>query len=210
MGQDQPKRRKGRPLAAEGSAGREGVVAAAAALLQKLPPNQVTITAVAREANVDPALVRYYFGDREALLLAVVRHIAEGGDEPPRTDDPVGALEAYIHRTFRFTRAAKNMQRLMIEELDSAKSPEVRAQVQDWNRGPVAFYDDVQDQDGGRELAPFDAVFLHMAIVGISDFFVAGAPLLRMLVPDGTDMAELDRRYEAFVVRLLLDGLRKR
>ena len=211
MPTEQPtKRKKGRPMASEASAHREGVLAATADLLQRLPPNQVTITAIAREAGVDPALVRYYFGNREELLLAVVRRMTEGEDGPPDTDEPLRALEDFIHRTFRFTRSAKNMQRLMIEELDSARSAQVREQARDWNRGPVEFYDQVQERDHGRELAPFDAVFLHMAIVGISDFFVAGAPLMRMLVPEGTDMEELGRRYEAFVVRLLLDGLRKR
>ena len=36
------------------------------------------------------------------------------------------------------------------------------------------------------------------------------AALLRLLVPDGTDMDELAARYEVFVERLLMDGLRHR
>lgn len=31
-----------------------------------------------------------------------------------------------------------------------------------------------------------------------------------MLVPEGTDLAALEREYEAFIPRLLLDGLRRR
>lgn len=212
MSSSQPrkKRKQGRPDSADNAVGREGVLAAATKLLKELPPARVTITAVAREAGIDPALVRYYFGGREALLLAAVQRIADGGDPLPDASRPVEALEHYVHRVFRFTRSARYMQRLMIEELDSAQSPEVRERAREWNKGPVDFYQEILRQDAGRELEPFDALFLHLAIIGISDFFVSGAPLIEMLVPPGTDMAELDKRYEAFVTRLLLDGLRKR
>jgi AcrR family transcriptional regulator len=204
------KRKQGRPVAAEAGVGREGVLAAATKLLQALPPNQVTIIAIAREAGVDPGLIRYYFGNREALLLAAVKRLAEAGDPLPGTDEPLKALEEHIRRTFRFTRSAKYMQRLMIEELDSARSPEVLDQVREWNLGPVEFYDAIQTSDGGKELASFDALFLHLAVIGISDFFVSGAPLIRLLVPPETDIAKLGQEYEAFVTQLLLDGLRKR
>lgn len=204
------KRKQGRPLATAAGAGREGVLAAAIRLLQTLPPNQVTIIAIAREAGVDPALIRYYFGNREALLLAAVKRLTQAGDPLPGTDQPLNALREQIRRAFRFTRSAKYMQRLMIEELDSASSPEVLDQVREYNLIPVEFYEQIASSDNGKELAPFDALFLHLAVIGISDFFVSGAPLVRLLAPAGTDLAELDRKYEAFVTQLLLNGLRKR
>src|SRR5690606_24864733 len=119
-------------------------------------------------------------------------------------------LEEHFRRTFRFTRSAKYMQRLMIEELDCASTPEVLEQVREWNRVPVEVYQAIRDQDGGTELADFDPLFLHLAVIGISDFFVTGGPLIRLLVPPETDMAELGAKYEAFVTRLLLHGLRRR
>jgi AcrR family transcriptional regulator len=204
------KRKQGRPVGAEAGVGREGVLAAATRLLQTLPPNQITIVAIAREAGVDPALIRYYFGNREALLLATVKRLTEAGDPLPGTDRPAEALKEHIHRTFRFTRSAKYMQRLMIEELDSASSTDVLDQVREWNRAPVDFYETIAASDNGKELAPFDALFLHLAVIGISDFFVSGAPLVRLLAPPETDLAELDKKYEAFVTELLLNGLRKR
>jgi hypothetical protein len=51
---------------------------------------------------------------------------------------------------------------------------------------------------------------MHLAVVGISDFFVSGAPLVELLAPEGTDIEELSKRYEEFVTRMLIDGLRKR
>ena len=205
------KRSKGRPDAASAGVGREALIAAARQLLQELPPQQVTASAIARRAGGDPALVRYYFGNRGALLLEVAQQIGEEGHAPPPEDgDAQQLLADFIHATFRFTRSAKNMQRLMLDELDSTSSPEMRQSVRKWNQIPVDNYARIKELDEAGELTDFDPLFLHLAVVGISDFFVTGGPLLKLLLPEGSDMDETARRYEDFVERLLIDGLRKR
>ena len=211
-GRKKPERRgKGRPTAAESGVGRDVLIAAARELLQELPPAQVTSTAIARRAGADPALVRYYFGNRENLLFEVAKQIgAEANRPPPDEGDPVDLLKEMVHGTFRVTRSAKHMQRLMIEELDCASSAEVREKMREWNRLPLSNYAKLQDLDREGKLRKFDPLFMHLAVVGISDFFASGAPLVELLVPPGTDMEELGRRYEEFVTRLVTDGLRKR
>ena len=66
------KRGQGRPVSGENDVGRERLLAATEKLLRTMPPARVTIARIAQEAGVDPALVRYYFGNRAALLVAVV------------------------------------------------------------------------------------------------------------------------------------------
>ena len=211
-GRQKPERRgKGRPTATASGVGREALITAARELLQELPPAQVTSTAIARHANADPALVRYYFGTRENLLFEVAKQIgAEANRPPPDVGDPVELLADMIHNTFRFTRSAKHMQRLMIEELDSASSAEVREKMSEWNRQPLANYARLQELDSGEALRPFDPLFMHLAVVGISDFFATGAPLIELVVPEGTDMEQLRQDYEAFVVELITKGVTKR
>jgi TetR/AcrR family transcriptional regulator len=211
-GRKKPNRRgKGRPTASASGVGREALITAARALLQELPPAQVTSAAIARRANADPALVRYYFGNRENLLFEVAKQIgAEANRPPPDEGDPIELLADMIHLTFRFTRSAKHMQRLMIEELDSASSAEVREKMREWNRQPLSNYGKLQELDSKGKLRPFDPLFMHLAVVGISDFFASGAPLIELLVPPGTDMEEMGRQYEDFVTRLLTEGIRKR
>lgn len=205
------KRGKGRPTASATGVGRDSLITAARLLLQELPPGQVTSTAIARRADADPALVRYYFGNRENLLLEVAKQIgAEANRPPPDSGDPAELLAEIIRGTFRFTRSAKHMQRLMIEEIDSASSPEMRERAREWNRQPVDYYAKIKTLDEKSELADFDPLFMHLAVVGISDFFVSGSPLIELLVPDDTDMEELGRKYEAFVIRLITEGLLKR
>lgn len=203
-------RGKGRPTASAAGVGRDALIDAARALLQELPPAQVTSTAIARRANADPALVRYYFGNRENLLFEVAKQIGEQSNRPLPPGDPLALLEDMIRGTFRFTRSAKHMQRLMIEELDSASSPEVREKMREWNRNPVANYARILEFDEKGELREFDPFFMYLAVVGISDFFVSGAPLIELLLPAGTSKDELAKRYEDFVVRLVTDGVRRR
>ena len=132
-----PERRgKGRPTSSGSGVGRDSLIAAARALLQELPPAQVTSTAIARRAGADPALVRYYFGNRENLLFEVAKLIgAEANRPPPDEGDPVELLADMIHNTFRFTRSAKHMQRLMIEELEAELTKPLAAKARAPSRG---------------------------------------------------------------------------
>ena len=203
------KRAQGRP--AVNVVGREGVLEAAKKLLHDLPPARVTISAIAREAGIDPALVRYYFGGRENLLLAVVDHMLAGvpRDVPPEADT-IAMLEQRIRLTLAFTRSAKQMNRLMIDELASSKSPEVRKRQRMMNIAAAGVLEKLMDRDQGETLIRVDPIFLHIALIGVFDFFVLAQPLIRNLVPEGTDMEKLAHQFEDFVVRLVLDGLRKR
>ncbi|WP_404478053.1 TetR/AcrR family transcriptional regulator [Novosphingobium sp. BL-52-GroH] len=205
------KRGQGRPVDGESSVGRDALLDAATRLLRDLPPGKVTISSIAREAGTDPALVRYYFGDRTSLLQAVVARIATGlPREFPESPDRLATLTDHIHGTFRFTRSAKHMQRLMIDELADPKHPQARAQTRAMNQGAVDFYAELMKRDGGESIAPADPLFLHLAVVGIADFFASAQPLVEMLAPEGADIDQLARDYEAFVVDMLMNGLKKR
>lgn len=213
MGNSQKQRRgKGRPSGANDGVGRDALIAATLRLLKDLKPAQVTIAAIAREAGVDPALVRYYFGSRENLLFEVAQRISEAGPTEDLSDSLASdaRIETMIHRTFRFTRSAKYMQRLIAEELSGARSPEIRKKLREWQHIPVESYRTLLKVDSERQLTDFDPLFLHLAVVGISDFFHSGEEVVKMLVPEGTDLAALERDYEAFITKLLLEGLRRR
>lgn len=191
--------------------GRDALIAATRTLLEELAPARVTISSIARKAGVDPALVRYYFGNREALLLAVVdQMLGEHSQDVADFADPVTALRNHMRGTFQFTRSAKHMNRLMIDELATARSAEVRDRVRESNAKAVHFYEEVQKCDAAGALTRFNPLFLHIAAIGVCDFFVTAAPILETLVPPGTDMDNLAREYEAFVADLLINGLKTR
>ncbi|MBT2188261.1 TetR/AcrR family transcriptional regulator [Sphingobium nicotianae] len=202
------KRGQGRPADA---VGKDAVLSKATELLQELPPARVTTSLIAREAGVDPALIRYYFGDREKLLLEVVKQlIADAPTEEATLADAVARLERTIRHTAHFTRSTKHVHRLMVDELADAKSAEVRKLQGEMNMGAVERLAQMMAQDGGQDLRSVNPLFLHLALVGLFDFFVSAQPVVRNLVPEDTDMDALAVQFEDFVVDLLLNGLRKR
>ena len=205
------KRNKGRPVVGDNDVGRDRLLATAQTLLSTLPPARVTISRIAQEAGVDPALVRYYFGDRTRLLMAVADRVtAKATHSAPRTLAPQAALIEHIRKTLALVRSAPFMHRLMIEELTDSGTEVTRARTRDMNAELVAFYEELLEADGGETLRAVDPLFLHLLILGASDFFVSAAPLVAPLLPPETDRDDLTARFNTFLVDLLLNGLKPR
>lgn len=203
------KRKQGRP--AGKAVGRETVLRKATKLVQEMPPARVTLALVARTAGVDPALIRYYFGSRENLLLAVVDRLLAGApDEAASSTGPLGFFERSVRNAARFTRSTKHVHRLMVDELADARSAQIRQRQGEMNRRAVDSISHVFKQDQGRQLRPINPLFLHLALVGLFDFYASAQPVVRNLVRPGTDLEQLGRQFEDFVVDLLLNGVRKR
>ena len=203
-------RGRGRPRAAHGAVGRDVIVAAARHVLDKLPPHRATFSSIARKAGVDPALVRYYFSSREKLLLAVIEDILTewSATHPSPAAGPSARLAAQISGMLDFSRQVRSMQRMMIDECAESKSAEVRRRVRDMNAGMVNFYTLLMHAQEKPAKDSTDALFLHVAVIGLCEFFAAAQAMIRPLAPEGMDAEELAARYKKFIVRLVIDGLR--
>ena len=205
------KRGQGRPITGGNDVGRERLLVATEKLLRTMPPARVTISLIAREANADPALIRYYFGNRAALLVAVVDRVTA---HPQRSvqglDKPAAALADHIARTVQLVRRAPFLHRLINDELEQAGTEESRSRVRTMNLDLIEYYRQLLSADGGDELIEADPLFLYLTVLGSSDFFSSAEPLIRELVPAGTDMEQLSEGFQSFLATLVLDGLRKR
>lgn len=204
------KRGKGRPVSGENDVGRERLLAAAEKLLRVMPPARVTISRIAQEANADPALVRYYFGNRAGLLVEVVDRVTAHPqrDVSPK-NDPTGALALHIAQTVQLVRRAPFLHRLINDELNDVGTEESRARVREMNLDLIEFYRNLLKSDGGKELTEVNPLFLYLVVLGSSDF-LSSAPVIRELLPKGTNMDELTEGFQKFLTKLVLDGLRKR
>lgn len=206
------KRNPGRPHSAEASDAREAILQAACRLLRDNLPTQVTNSMIAREAGADPALIRYYFGDRSSLLLAAVDELMKSIRQPaPPVPMTVEQFVTWrVDATLHFARMARSMQRLMVDELAEGGTAEVREVVRQRNKGLVDRYARILRDQIGDEIIDVDPLFLHAAILGVCEFFTAAQSVILPLAEPGTDPTELAERYEAFVIDLFLNGLRKR
>lgn len=206
------KRNPGRPYSADATDAREAILQAACRLLKDKLPTQVTNSMIAREAGADPALIRYYFGDRSALLLAAVEEMLKSIRQPAPAEpmDAEAFITWRIDGTLRFARTARSMQRLMVDELGEGGSPEVREAIRTRNKSLVDRYAEILKTQVGDEIVDVDPLFLHVAILGVCEFFTAAQSVVLPLAEPGSDPAELADRYEAFVIDLFLNGLRRR
>jgi AcrR family transcriptional regulator len=207
-----PRRSRGRPRAKQGAVGREAIVTAARKLLEKTQPHNATISSIARSAGVDPALVRYYFSSREELLLAVIEDILANWQQahPPPASGPAARLAAEVRDMVDFALNVRSMQRLMVDECASSKSPEVRRRVRELNNGVVSRYALMLHAEKESRTSSTDPLFMHVALIGMCEFFAAAQAMIMPLVPEGISAEELAERYKDFIVRLVLDGMRSR
>lgn len=211
-GTSKPARSRGRPRAKQGTVGREAIVTSARKLLDKLPPHKATISSIARSAGVDPALVRYYFKSREELLLAVIEEILANWHftHPAPAAGPVAKLAALVGDMLDFSRNVRSMQRLMIDECAGSKSAEVRRRVRELNNGVVSRYALLLHTEKEESTRATDPLFMHVAIIGMCEFFAAAQAMITPLAPAGMSADELAEQYKDFIVRLVVDGLRSR
>jgi AcrR family transcriptional regulator len=78
----------------------EQLFAATYALIQRVGPQELTLSAIAREAGVTAAVIVQRFGSKRGLLLALTRRFAATGgdlvlDFSKRYPSPLAALRAY-------------------------------------------------------------------------------------------------------------------
>jgi len=204
-----PKRARGRPVGdSDQTVGRESLIAAARRLLAVEAPSKVTTASIAREAGVDPALVRYHFGDRLHLLLAVVEDLLVSNPvgRPPAGASTAERLEKQVRVAMRLARSARSMQRLMVEELGSAKSPEIRARLSAMNGVAITNMANIIN-DGAEDADPIKPLFLFIALIGMVEFFVAAEPMIVPQIPSNVDFDTLTDQYTDFVSRLLVGAL---
>ena len=210
--QQKPKRNPGRPNSADAGDAKDAILQAARRLLQDDLPAQVTNSMIAREAGADPALIRYYFGSRSALLLAVIGELMKNVRQtsPERADGrrAVPVLADRRDAAFRphgAFDAAPHGRRTGRVRLAGGAGGGPRAE-----RGLVGPYATILKEQIGDEIVDVDPCSCTSPSWACAN---SSPPRSRSILPlaePGTDPKELADRYQDFVVDLFLNGLRKR
>lgn len=205
-------RPKGRPETNE-TVGREALLDAAIEELRVSTPETLTLVAVAARAGVHPALIRYYFGNKDKMLREVVRRLVDDMQEAARatmeSDAPIEAkLRDRIGTLIQQIQDNPHFHRLILDKIysqgkdDKGEDP-LGVIASRGMRLTVALLHDQPSQP----LRRIDPRFLHVALIGLSEFFVSAAPLLRELFGEGAELKDLRSRYISFVTDLVLHGI---
>jgi AcrR family transcriptional regulator len=207
------KRTSGRPANDAARVGKDAIVERTRALLREVPPPKVSLREIARSLKIDPGLIRYYFEDKNGLFTAVVQEVLAEHRERHRaliaSDlSPADKIRQriliyldilfehpYLHQLIvelvlysRKTSAAK-FRKEMVEQAYSEVEHIVR------ESGALAVRD------------PMDARFLHVAIIGMCEYFIVGRPLVEELFSGEPHSRELVEKYGRFLGDILVTGL---
>ena len=208
-----PRRSQGRPPRAQAGVGRDALIEFTRRLLQVKPPGKVTREEIARFAGVNPALIRYYFGDKSTLLTAVVEAIPQ--ENLTRLRDTLSQQGTTAERLARRVQLLLQMHienpyyhQLIFEQLWQGTS---REQKRLSRQMIVPYYEEFSrlfaEGRQRNELRDVDPRFVHVAIIGLCELFINAPYMLRDLFQIKEITPDLVRRYGDFVIDVLLRGI---
>jgi AcrR family transcriptional regulator len=192
--------------------GRETLIAATRKLVKTIPPGQITRLDIARAAGVDPALIRYYFGNKEALLATAVLEAGAQMRDRMRQDSAQGssAADKIRRRMVALLEALyedPSLHHLVIERIIHNYSKEARDFRHDLVFGACDNLASIIEEGvASGELRRVDPRHLFLAMIGACSFPMAERALFDELMGKETTRAHLDA-YAGFVTEMFINGL---
>lgn len=209
-------RAQGRPRGEKNAVGRDGLIAATRDLLKSHRPSELSRTDIARLAGVDPGLIRYYFGNKDNLLLATTLQItAERGRRTAEAMQTVTTAKerfrAWIKVLVEVMAENPHYSQLLLEQIHYGTSAEARRIRRDL---VATTYNElhgiVAAGEANGEFRVVDPNFLHLGLIGMCQFFFSRRPMLEELLGyriSADNMASLADAYVDFVADVLINGL---
>ncbi len=207
---DPPGRAPGRP-AGEGPALRQRLLDAAVACFARTGIAGSSLRAIADEAGATPALLHYYFGNREALTEAVIEEkllpVMRGLDQPLHGagDDPRALIRGFVRAVLGVAMAHPWLPRLWVREVlheGGGLRGLMLERIAPLPRALAARF--ARAQAAGRLNPRIDPRLLVPSLIGQTMFMAASAPIWRgVLDADDVDADALC----AHVLALLEQGL---
>lgn len=197
------------------SVGGDKIVESALQLLKTTSPEKLTVVEVAAHARVDPALVRYYFGDKKGVLHAAAKRLLDQVQDSGRAAlGGQGTFRQRVrHRLEVLIRALEDHPRflqLVINEVyavDADSTPDAAVDLRTVADRGLALTRALLEAGDEPKLRDVDARYLHVAILGICTFFMEAKPLLNVLFESRLQDARMTSAYIDFATELLTQGL---
>jgi AcrR family transcriptional regulator len=206
-----PPRRAGRP-AGDGPDQRERLLDAAVSCYSRIGIGATSLRSIAREANVNPALLHYYFGDKAQLQEAVMQERLVAafdtvGASLQRADGDIAALVAAFVRGMdeaiaRYPWLPALWVREVLCEGGALRSLLVDRVAPVIPQAMAARF--AQAQRAGEMNPRLDPRLLVVSLVGLTLFPAAGAPIWRQMFQADDIDADAMREH---TIALLDNGL---
>lgn len=207
------RRTQGRPRNPQYEVGRKALLEAARQLLRLKQPAKITRLDIARFAEVDPALIRYYFGDKSRLLTTLAVQMIEELLErlaPLLTSRKPAEEKLRIRVKACCQMLAENphLNQLILEQIVYARKDATRHLRRNL---AVRFFAGLETlvaegvQNG--KFRDLDPRFVHVAMMGACEFFASARGMLEELFDKRELTYGLFEKYAEFVSDLLVNGI---
>ncbi len=195
---------------------RQTLLQSAVKLLNERGPGNVSLNDVARDAALNPALVKYYFGSKEHLFEAVIEQIvgewrAEILAAMPEDAPPEEMLRRRARATMYFLRGYPSLMRLIRRQIMTERSKESRYFIENFMR--INFEEQRKIlQRGIAEGAfrPVDPVLFFTSYMSTGDLYTFARPILQNVFGLRESDDKLFARFVDHSVDMLLDGIAAR
>jgi TetR/AcrR family transcriptional regulator len=150
-----------------------------------------TIKDLASEAQVNSALLYYYFVDKETLYRETLRHVAQQlSDSAGRLDPdlaPEEAIRRFVRQQAEFLIANPHVPRLMLRELLEHSGRQAEAAIVSLIGGAFQTLCDFirRGQDEGLFRADVDPKYAAISTLSLVAYFVIARPVVGMALGDG-------------------------
>ncbi|HET6553641.1 MAG TPA: TetR/AcrR family transcriptional regulator, partial [Dyella sp.] len=192
----------GRPKGTASPVGRDMLIQKTCELLAKVPLKEVTRAAVARAAGAHPSLIRYYFRDRSAMLLAAFEHLTteylrlneeELGSHTRSADS---RLRSRVTSLCRMQVMFPFFHRLIAEEVSTQRSAASRKALKRVIERGLTSYSEILQQ-GVEEglMRTVNPAFLLLAIIAMAHSFVSDSYVLELATGKQHDDEEFGEQY---------------
>ena len=207
-----PKRPPGRP---RDDARRSALVHETVRVLQTTPPSNLSRLDIARAAGVDPALIRYYFGDKYRLFDEVIAVIggeiaATGAAALAGPGTPRERLAALVRANHAVHVRHPHYHLLILEQILHGR-PEAARRMRTEMSGELrnSLLELMREGERIGELQVVDPGFLAIAIIGMCEYFSSSWGPVGVLLGEVTQGGRLQTAdaYVAFIEGLVVRAL---
>lgn len=205
-------RSKGRPSKDSPKIGIEVIINSARSLIRQHRAVYISRAEVAKMADVDQKLIRYYFKNYEDLIdqaldidIAELEAAMVKASRPQKT--ATRALRNRISALISFLVENPTVFKTLVEHVYTRETPTARNRLEKLNKGAYERHHKIVSQGWETEEfhKDFDPRFLYVAIIGMAEFFNTGRPVVEYLFD--ADAEEVMARYQRFVCDLVLYGI---
>lgn len=191
----------------------EKLLDAASELMIERNSIEVSLSEIAQKSGVNSALVKYHFGNKEGLLLALLERDAtkEMNNLDYLLEQPISAtakLKLHVAGIIRAYRQFPYMNRL-IHYLLHGSTQEAANEVSKFFVGPLHSFQSRLLEQGvaSGEFRKQDPVLFYTSLIGACDYLFFGRHAMSRAIGVGPITDEVCRDYAAHITSMLLGGI---